>query len=514
VNVTTTYKGETQVRKANLAFESTKEEILEYTKCHSDIIRFASHCHLKTDIGGLCKIKLRDYQEECLNLFEKNKYVVANVSRQSGTTIVNAIHVMKTAIFNNDKNILLVANLKDSCIELIDKVKIIYCNLPFYMKPGVKSWNQRSIVFDNGCTISISSNKLESENVKIYDYVYINEAAHIPTSVFNKFYTELFPQISSKRNARLIIQSTPNGINHFYKIYSGACLPDSDPSKNIYKSMSIYWHQVQNRLVTYIMLSVNKLSQMNITKEEIFRQITEKFPLGNATLKYSNDNGKDIITISNNNYTTEEIKNFIFHKRETGVFNNMSTQIPINELAYVTSWKEETIKEIGGLDVFEQEYNLKFKKSKTEEIQEIITDYSSIASGFLKLGNLESKPQIKREDWDKLLDRITKLEKEIKEIKNPNLIGDPMKVINNPGQVEQKDVLAYLASKKAKKLLPYVDLITERFPIHNNIGNVVNHIPYHGVVYEDDKNIYFKVKNNDEEFVRPSFNCVLTLRTT
>jgi len=458
------YKGASTLKKANLKFGYSEEELNECVAVSLDIMRFVKHCSLKREDGSIGKISLRKFQEEYLKMIQDNKRVICMKSRQVGTTTILAIHSLYMALLG--KPTLFITNLRDSGIEVMDKIKMIYSNLEFYMKPGIISWNQTSIKFDNGGSISTLA-RPNSINVRDFECIYIDEAAYIPWEIISKICADII-----SNGNRVVIQSNPNGLNHFHNMYINAIREIDDPNKSGFVAKVIYWYEVE---------------------------------------------GRD------------------------------------------EAWKQKTIKEIGGIDEFNEQYGLMFK-SKIEEIDiqmkklgEKIKFTDSQKSDIEKLAKELSKDSaslygtkiqkdtlITREDWDSMADRIDKLESAIMDIHNMmcvtgNIIrrdsldrsikdrdasskGDPLKVINNPGQVEQKDVLAYLESKKLinneKKLLPYVELITERFPIRNNIGNTVNHIPYNGVVYEDNKNIYFKVKNNNEEFVRAAFNCILTLRTT
>jgi hypothetical protein len=144
------FKGEVGVRRSGVTFRMTDDEIQEYIKCKLDIKYFAEkYCRVKTEDGSVNNIKLRDYQKDILDLYTKNRFSILCASRQVGKTINAAITMLHFITFNNDKNIMIVANIRGTTIEIIDKIKNIYVQLPFFLKSGIKNWNQQSIIFEN-----------------------------------------------------------------------------------------------------------------------------------------------------------------------------------------------------------------------------------------------------------------------------------------------------------------------------------------------------------------------------
>lgn len=254
------YKGASTLRKANLRFAYSEEELNECALVSLDIMRFVTHCSIKRDDGSIGNICLRKFQENYLKMIQDNKRVVCMHSRQVGSTSVLAIHSLYMALLG--KQTLFITNLRDSGIEVMDKIKMIYSNLEFYMKPGIISWNQTSIKFDNGGSVSTLA-KPNSVNVRDFEYIYIDEAAYIPSEIFNKLYIDIITN-----GNRVVVQSTPNGFNHFHDIYSNS-IRGLGKIKSGFVAKAIYWHEVEGRSVTYIRLNT-KLYEMNITKDEIF----------------------------------------------------------------------------------------------------------------------------------------------------------------------------------------------------------------------------------------------------
>ena len=360
------FNNEVGVRRAGLSFEWTADEIGEYTKCAQDIHYFAeNYCQIKREDGTVGKIRLRNYQKEILDLF-KNDRVILCASRQSGKTINAAITILHFITFSTDKNVMIVANLRDTTIEIVDKIKNIYIHLPFFLKVGVKNWNQKSMVCDNGCKIRTSARSKTPAIGFTIDFLYLDEFAHIPSNIIEPYYTAVYPIIKAMDNSKMIITSTPKGHNLFHKLLMESQLPESDPKHTNFKSMMVYWYQVEGRFVTYFRLLPHKLFQYGITKEEILEQVENTFPLGKVHMDFNLNLEKDVIHVYNENYAAEDVKKFIFNKDGKDYF--------IQELAYVTTWKDETIKEIGGEDAFNQEFGLRFVDGSRSLLNEAIIE--------------------------------------------------------------------------------------------------------------------------------------------
>lgn len=360
------FKNEVGVRRSGLTFALTDDEIQEYIKCKLDIHYFAEkYCKIKTEDGSIGSMTLRDYQEDILDLYHNNRFSILMGSRQIGKTISAAITMLHFITFNNDKNIMIVANVANTTIEIIDKIKSIYILLPFFLKVGIKNWNQRSIIFENGCRIKSSARTKTPAIGFTIDFLYMDEFAHIPANIIESYYTAAFPVVSAVNNSRIVITSTPNGMNLFYKLLTDAERPEGDPLKNNYKAMRVYWYQVPGRFVTYFRLNPHKLFEYQITKEEVLEQVKDAFEsLTKVEMKYYTDIQKDVILVYNNDVCSDEIvKSFRF-------IDKKGLEVPIQMIAEATTWKEEAIKDIGGEDAFNQEYGLRFVNSSRSLLNE------------------------------------------------------------------------------------------------------------------------------------------------
>ena len=284
----------------------------------------------------------------------------------SHNTINAAIAMLHYVTFNNDKNIMIVANIAATTVEIVDKIKSIYTLLPFFLKIGIKNWNQKTIIFENGCRIKSSARSKTPAIGFTIDFLYIDEFAHIPANIIENYYTAVYPVVSAIENSKIIITSTPNGMNKFYQILTDAEKPDGDPLKNSYRALRVYWYQVPGRFVTYCRLNPFRLKEYGIDKEVIFKQIEDKFSSRTKIqMRFDSEITKDVIHVFNNEIVSdEEVKSTIL---DIG-----GQEVSIRSLAEVTTWKEESIKNIGGEDAFNQEFGLRFINDSKSLLNETI----------------------------------------------------------------------------------------------------------------------------------------------
>ena len=364
-------KSEVGLRRAGVSFRMSPEEQEEYIKCALDVHYFTEkYCKVKTEDGSINNIKLREYQKEILDNFVNSRFNILMASRQVGKTISASIFMLHTILFSNDKNIMIVANKGDTAVEIVDKIKSIYSLLPFFLKPGIKTWNQKSLTFENGCRIKTSARSKTPAIGFTIDVLYLDEFAHIPSNIIEPYYTAAYPTVSAVQNSKIIITSTPNGMNLFHKLLTDAERPEGDPLKNNYKPMRVYWHQVPGRFVTYLRLNNHRLYEHGVTKEQIFNGIRETYPesITKTHMGFNSDFQKDIISVFNNERCTDEdVKNLTF-------IDSKGFEVPLRAIGEMTTWKEEAVKDIGGEDAFNQEYGLRFINSSKSLLNEAIID--------------------------------------------------------------------------------------------------------------------------------------------
>jgi hypothetical protein len=363
-------KSEVGLRRAGVTFKMTPSEQQEYVRCALDVHYFTEqYCKVKTEDGSIGNIRLRDYQKDMMDNFVNNRFNILMASRQVGKTISSSIFMLHTILFNNDKNVMIVANKGDTAVEIVDKMKSIYTLLPFFLKPGIKTWNQKSLTFENGCRIKTSARTKTPAIGFTIDVLYLDEFAHIPSNIIEPYYTAVFPTVSAIKNSKIIITSTPNGMNLFHKLLTDGERPDGDPRRNNFKAHRVYWYQVPGRFVTYVRLNDHKLYEQGIDKEYVMDFLEKQYSeVTKVSMSYNIDMQKDIISVLNNEDVSDD------EIRALMIENSKGEEIPLFAVAELTTWKEEAIKDIGGEDAFNQEYGLRFINASKSLLNEAIID--------------------------------------------------------------------------------------------------------------------------------------------
>ena len=250
-----------ELKRANILWEYTNEEILEMKKCAEDVTYFSKYCKVMTDTG-LDYIKLRDSQESVLREYQGSRFNIFLAPRQVGKSITSSIILVWYLLFNHDKNAMILANVGDTAEELMDKIKAIIKGLPFFLKPGIMVNNVMSMRFDNGCRVLAKTTTKTSGIGFTIHFLYMDEFAHINANFIEAFFRSTYPTVSSSKVSRIIVTSTPNGMNKFYELYQGAL-----NGENSFNPIRVDWWQVPGRDEAWKQREIG-----NLGSEELFNQ--------------------------------------------------------------------------------------------------------------------------------------------------------------------------------------------------------------------------------------------------
>lgn len=231
------FNNDLSLLKDGLVYERTPAEEKEFMRCAADICHFAKFCIIKTPKGNK-PIKLRDYQKRYLKHLVDNRLSIFLAPRQTGKTVTTAIFVLWFTLFNINKNTMITGNKRATAVEILQKAKDIYVNLPYFLKCGTKKWNEGSIVLDNGCKIMTSATTKNAAIGYTLDLVVADEFAHVAENIAVSFYSNIFPTISAGRY-RFVICSTQNGKNLFYRLWTAA-----ESGKSEYAPFTVHWSEV------------------------------------------------------------------------------------------------------------------------------------------------------------------------------------------------------------------------------------------------------------------------------
>ena len=253
------YENNTRLLKSDLVFKRTPEEIEEFKKCMNDILYFANrYCQLMTP-EGVKHIKLRDYQEKYLEQVSHNQMNIMLSARQAGKTTTSAIFMLHYMLFNTDKTALILGNKRVTSCDILSKLKSIFYELPYFLKPGVFKWNDGEVVLDNGCRVKAEATTENSGIGMTIHCCLMDEFAHVPPNILEKFYNNLLPVVTASRG-KVLITSTIRDKNLFWRLWCAAkagendyvpfevtwdMIPEWNPDKKCWEKRDEAWHRKQ-----------------------------------------------------------------------------------------------------------------------------------------------------------------------------------------------------------------------------------------------------------------------------
>lgn len=254
------------LRGHNEQVEMTPEQMQEYIKCATDIFHFSKYFYILTGEGER-PIQLREYQERLVKMLtgkyyaedenhnplldgkgekvERNNRIIM-MGRQTGKTTLATLYVLWYALFNKDKTIAILANKESQALEIMLRIRSAILKLPMWLQQGINpergGWSKGAIGFDNGCKIFAAASSSSSIRGKSVDFMLVDEFAFLPENDAEDFMMSVFPTQSSRKESRLILISTPHGMNHFYKIWQKAL-----SGINSFVPAKVQWYEVEGR---------------------------------------------------------------------------------------------------------------------------------------------------------------------------------------------------------------------------------------------------------------------------
>jgi hypothetical protein len=237
------YLGNPNLKKANTQIEFTEEQILEFLKCKEDPVYFArNYIKIVSLDHGLVPFKMYPFQEKLISNFHKNRFNICKMPRQTGKSTTCVSYLLHYAVFNDNVNIAILANKASTARDLLGRLQLAYENLPKWMQQGIISWNKGSLELENGSKISSNSTSSSAVRGGSYNVIFLDEFAFIPNHIADDFFASVYPTISSGQSTKVIIVSTPRGMNHFYRMWH-----DAEKGKNEYVPTDVHWSEVPGR---------------------------------------------------------------------------------------------------------------------------------------------------------------------------------------------------------------------------------------------------------------------------
>ena len=237
------YLGNPNLKKANTQIEFTQEQILEFVACRHDPVYFAKkYIKIVSLDEGIVNFNLYPFQEKLVKNFHENRFNICKMPRQTGKSTTCVSYLLHYAVFNDNVNIAILANKASTARDLLGRLQLAYENLPKWMQQGILAWNKGSLELENGSKILAASTSASAVRGGSYNVIFLDEFAFIPNHIADQFFASVYPTISSGQSTKVIIVSTPHGMNHFYRMWH-----DAEKGKNEYIPTDVHWSEVPGR---------------------------------------------------------------------------------------------------------------------------------------------------------------------------------------------------------------------------------------------------------------------------
>jgi len=239
------YLGNANLKAAGIEIEFTKEQVEEYVRCAKDPIYFIKNYVKVVSLDkGLIPFNLYDYQEDLLNIIHNNRFSIAKLPRQSGKSTTIVSYILHYILFNQSMNVAILANKQSTSREILYRLKMAYEYLPLWLQQGIIEWNKGSIELENGSKIIASSTSASAIRGGSFNMIFLDEFAHVPNNIAEEFFSSVYPTVTSGQTTKVLMVSTPNGLNLFYYYWKNANRKAGEKGKNEYIPFEVHWSDI------------------------------------------------------------------------------------------------------------------------------------------------------------------------------------------------------------------------------------------------------------------------------
>jgi len=237
------YLGNPLLKKANVSVEWTEEQIVEFKKCMENPLHFIeNYIKIVSLDHGLVPFDMFQFQKEMVDTIHNNRFTICKLPRQSGKSTTLVSYILHYVVFNANMNVAILANKASTARDILSRLQLAYENLPKWLQQGVMSWNKGSLELENGSRVVASSTSSSAVRGGSYNMIFLDEFAFVPNNVAEDFFSSVYPTISSGKSTKVIIVSTPNGMNLYYKLWT-----DAENKRNSYNIIDVHWSEVPGR---------------------------------------------------------------------------------------------------------------------------------------------------------------------------------------------------------------------------------------------------------------------------
>jgi hypothetical protein len=237
------YNNNPNLPKEDYRHAFTQAEIDEFVKCAGNPVYFAmTYMRIINVDHGLMPFRMWDFQQDMLRTFHENRFSICKLPRQVGKTTTSVAFLLHYILFNENVNVAILANKSSTAREIMGRLQLAFEYLPRFLQQGVKEWNKGSVELANGSRAVADSTSGSSVRGRSFNVIFLDEFAFVPNNIAEAFFMSTYPTISSGKTTKVIIVSTPNGLNLFYRMWTEAVEKRSD-----YMPIEIHWSMVPGR---------------------------------------------------------------------------------------------------------------------------------------------------------------------------------------------------------------------------------------------------------------------------
>jgi hypothetical protein len=263
MSTTDVYLGNPNLKKANVATEFSPEEVEEYIKCSEDPTYFIlNYIKIVSLDEGVIPFKMYDFQVDMVKSFHDNRFNIAKLPRQSGKSTIVTAYLLWYVLFNANVNVAILANKAATAREMLGRLQLSYENLPKWLQQGILQWNRGSLELENGSKILAASTSASAVRGMSFNVIFLDEFAFVPNHVADQFFSSVYPTISSGKSTKVIIISTPHGMNMFYKLWH-----DAERKANEYIPTEVHWSEVPGRDAAWKEQTIKNTSEQQFRVE-------------------------------------------------------------------------------------------------------------------------------------------------------------------------------------------------------------------------------------------------------
>ena len=240
---TDSYLGNPNLFKAHTKIQYTEEQVQEIAKCMEDPIYFIkTYIKIVNIDEGLVPFDMYKFQEKMVDTFHNHRFSICKLPRQSGKSTTIISYLLHQVVFNDNINVAILANKSSTARDLLGRLQLAYENLPPWLQQGVLNWNKGSLELENGSKIMAAATSSSAIRGGSFNIIFLDEFAFIPANISEQFFSSVYPTISSGKKSKVMIVSTPHGMNMFYKLWN-----DSIHKRNDYVPIEVHWSEVPGR---------------------------------------------------------------------------------------------------------------------------------------------------------------------------------------------------------------------------------------------------------------------------